>query len=239
MTLLEKIISLNYDSKKAKSLIMSGDVLVNEEPIIISSYKIKENDVIRIRKQKKWVSRGAYKLLKALEYFNLNVKDKICLDIGSSTGGFTQVLLENGAYKIFSLDSGFNQLDYSLRINKKVISLEKTNLKSISFQLFKTLLDIVVCDVSFISIKNVFNVLNFNVLSKENKIVILIKPQFEAPSNLVQEGGYVDKIYHEEIINNIIDYAKQKGFRFLGLCDSPLLGNKSKNIEYLSLFERE
>lgn len=240
MTLLEKLLLMNYDKKNAIGLIMSGKVLINNEPVIIYSTKIKDSDDIRIKNNKEWVSRGAYKLLHAIEYFNIDIKNKICLDVGSSTGGFTHVLLNKNAQKIYALDVGTNQLDFQIRSNHKVVSFENTNLKNIHKSMFKELIDFICCDVSFISCKNLFDALNNeDILNQENFIVILIKPQFEAKYELVSQGGFVDQKYHQEIIDNIIDYAKKLNFSFLGLIESPIKGNKSHNIEYLALFRKE
>ena len=240
MTLIEKLFSLGYSNKESLGLIMSGNVLVNEEIVIKGSTKIKENDVIRIKNKKKWVSRGSYKLLEAIEKFNLDLTNKICLDVGASTGGFTQVLLSKGAKKIYSLDSGTNQLDFSLRQNEKVVSLEKTNLKSINDDMFEEKIDFICCDVSFISVKKLFDVLSkTNVLANENYVLILIKPQFEASSNIVEKGGFVNKIHHKDIIDSIISYAIKLNFIFLSIIESPIKGNVSKNIEYLALFRRD
>ena len=112
MTLLEKLLSMDFDKKVANGLIMSGKVLINDVPTIIGSTKIKPSDNIRIKTNKEWVSRGAYKLLHAIDYFNIEIKDKVCLDIGYSTGGFTQVLLAKNAQKVYALDVGTNQLDF-------------------------------------------------------------------------------------------------------------------------------
>ncbi|MBR3571144.1 MAG: TlyA family RNA methyltransferase, partial [Mycoplasmataceae bacterium] len=213
MTLIEKLFSLGYSNKESLGLIMSGNVLVNEEIVIKGSTKIKENDVIRIKNKKKWVSRGSYKLLEAIEKFNLDLTNKICLDVGASTGGFTQVLLSKGAKKIYSLDSGTNQLDFTLRQNEKVVSLEKTNLKSINDDMFEEKIDFICCDVSFISVKKLFDVLSkTNVLANNNYVLILIKPQFEASSNIVEKGGFVNKIHHKDIIDSIISYAIKLNF---------------------------
>lgn len=240
MTLVEKLLSLGYSNKEALGLIMSGNVLVNEEIIIKGSTKIKETDVIRIKSKKKWVSRGSYKLLEAIEKFNLDLTNKICLDVGASTGGFTQVLLSKGAKKIYSLDSGTNQLDFTLRQNEKVVSLEKTNLKSINDDMFEEKIDFICCDVSFISVKKLFDVLSkTNVLANDNYVLILIKPQFEASSNIVEKGGFVNKIHHKDIIDSIISYAIKLNFIFLSIIESPIKGNVSKNIEYLALFRRD
>ena len=240
MTLIEKLFSLGYSNKESLGLIMSGNVLVNEEIVIKGSTKIKENDVIRIKNKKKWVSRGSYKLLEAIEKFNLDLTNKICLDVGASTGGFTQVLLSKGAKKIYSLDSGTNQLDFTLRQNEKVVSLEKTNLKSINNDMFEEKIDFICCDVSFISVKKLFDVLSkTNVLANNNYVLILIKPQFEASSNIVEKGGFVNKIHHKDIIDSIISYAIKLNFIFLSIIESPIKGNVSKNIEYLALFRKE
>lgn len=240
MTLVEKLLLLGYSNKESLGLIMSGNVLVNEEIVIKGSTKIKENDVIRIKTKKKWVSRGSYKLLEAIEKFNLNLMNKICLDVGASTGGFTEVLLTNGAKKIYALDSGTNQLDFKLRQNKKVISLEKTNLKSINDNMFEEKIDFICCDVSFISVKKLFDVLNkTNVLAHNNYVLILIKPQFEARVDIVEKGGFVNKVHHQEIIDSIISYAIKLNFIFLSIIESPIKGNISKNIEYLALFRRD
>ena len=133
---------------------------------------------------------------------------------------------------------GTNQLDYSLRINPKVTVYEKTNLKNLNSSFFLEDIDFVTCDVSFISIKNVFDVCS-NFLKKGVLLMILIKPEFEAPYNLVQKGGYVSEDEHPKIINEIKEYAKNKNFKLLQINKSPIVGQKSKNIEYITLFERE
>ena len=240
MTLVEYLINnYDYEIKKAQAIIMAGLVLVNEEVITISSYKIKAKDQIRIKETKTWVSRGAYKLLAAIKEFNLGIKNKICLDIGASTGGFSQVLIHHGAKLVYALDVGTNQLDFKLRNLNNLISLEKTNLKTINKKMFESKLDLVVCDVSFISIKHVFNVLTNDLLALDHQLIILIKPQFEAPSKLVDHNGFVDPIYHQQIIDKIILDAKTKGFVLKQICPSPVVGQKSKNIEYLAHFQKE
>jgi len=183
------------------------------------------------------VSRGAFKLLGALEEFDLDFNNKIVLDIGSSTGGFTHVALEHGAKKVYALDVGTNQLDYKLRSNDRVVSLEKTNLKTITPEMFSEKIDLIVTDVSFISLKHVFNVAK--TLGDENfKIIALIKPQFEANSDQVQEGGFVPETLHEEIISKVKAYAEKNNFKMIDVKKSIIKGNKSKNQEYISLFER-
>lgn len=239
MTLIQKLVNdFKYDEKEARAMVMAGKVFVNNEVIIVGSCKIKKTDVLRFKVTKKWVSRGALKLIKAINDFQVNVENKICLDIGSSTGGFTQVLLENKAKKVYALDSGTNQLDYSLRNSNKIVSLEQTNLKNINSSMFLEKIDIVTCDVSFISVKHVFNVLNLDLLNTNSEIIILIKPQFEANSWLVEKNGYVNEKEHKDIIDNIIKYGNSKGFKFIKIVKSPILGHKSKNIEYLANFRK-
>ena len=236
-TLIESLIEKGYDSKKAKSLLMAGNVKVNDEVETLPNMKVLPEDIISIKEQKEYVSRGAYKLLEAIKLFSLNFDNKVILDIGSSTGGFTQVAIQNGAKHVYSLDSGTNQLDYSLRVNPRVTSLEKTNLKEINKELFKHKIDFAVCDVSFISSKNVFKVLSEQL--DNIPLMLLIKPQFEANSNQVEEGGFVPESLHKEIIEKVLNYAKEFGYYLSKIDKSPIEGGVSKNIEYISLFEKE
>lgn len=236
MTLLKQMIEMNYEEKLADSLIRIGSVFVDGEKITMPQTKIKNSSVIKVKESKKYVSRGAYKLLCALEEFNINPNNLNCLDIGSSTGGFTQVLLEQGASFVYALDVGTNQLDYKLRINPKVKVLEKTNLKLINNNMFDKQIDFIVTDVSFISLKHVFNVIA-PILKKDSYFIALIKPQFEANSNDVSDGGFVKIELHDSIIKRVIKYG-ENNFKFIKFINSPILGNKSKNIEYLSLFQR-
>lgn len=237
MTLLDYLISLNYDKKNAEAFIRAGKVTINKEVVFIPSQKIDKKDKIEIKQVKKWVSRGAYKLLGAIKEFDLDFENKIILDIGSSTGGFTHVALEKGANKVYALDVGKNQLDYKLRSDRRVIVYEKTNLKTINPSMFNEDIDIVLADVSFISLKNVFKVIN-NLESNKIKIIALIKPQFEANSNQVEPGGFVPETLHEDIIKKVKGYAKEFNFKLNKIAKSQIKGNKSKNQEYISIFER-
>ncbi len=237
MTLIKKIIAMNYDEKLADSLIRIGSVFVDEVAVTMPQTKIKEDSIIKIKESKKYVSRGAYKLLSALEEFEVNPQNLVCLDIGSSTGGFTQVLLEKEAKFVYALDVGTNQLEYKLRSNPKVKTLEKTNLKLINEKMFDQQIDLIVCDVSFISLKHVFDVIS-PLLKPSSFFIALIKPQYEANSNDISEGGFAKVELHKQIIDKIIMYSEDN-FEFIKLKKSPILGNKSKNIEYLSLFKRK
>ncbi|AZZ65469.1 TlyA family RNA methyltransferase [Metamycoplasma phocicerebrale] len=239
---LKELLKLNFnfeDDKEIDSIVMQGKVIVNNEKILLSSLKFPENVKIRIINHKiPYVSRGAFKLKEALKQFKVDVNNKICLDIGSSTGGFVQVLLEAGASKVFALDSGTNQLDYSLRINEKVIVYEKTNIKNILSSMFNEKIDLITCDVSFISLKYVFEACS-KTFEKIDNLIVLIKPQFEASSKYVEQGGFVKEEHHNFIINRVLEYANNYGFKLLNpIVKSPILGDKSKNIEYLANFQK-
>ncbi|CRH45817.1 TlyA family RNA methyltransferase [Mycoplasmopsis arginini] len=230
----------NLENKKIDSLAMQGKIFINNEKVFLASIKVDENCNIEIKdKSNKYVSRGAYKLKEAIEKFEIEVENKTCLDIGSSTGGFVQVLLENKANKVYALDSGTNQLDFSLRKNDKVVVYEKTNLKNINESLFDEVIELITCDVSFISLKRVFEVCN-KIFLNGTKLMALIKPQFEASSKYVEPGGYVPEQHHEYIKNKILQIAKENNFVLIKpIIKSPILGEKSKNIEYLSFFEKQ
>lgn len=240
MKVLDHLVTATGQSPKhARALVMAGRVLVNDQIITSVHQVLKPDDVIRIKPPKPWVSRGAHKLLAALANFQIEVQHKICLDIGASTGGFTQVLLAHGATQVYALDVGTNQLDYRLRSDPRVVCLEKTNLKTITAELFATPPELVVCDVSFISLVHVFQVLQDpNLLAIGHQLVVLIKPQFEAPAKLVGPQGYVDPRHHQAIIDKIINDAQTKHFELMALMPSPILGHKSKNREYLALFRK-
>ncbi|WP_337905003.1 TlyA family RNA methyltransferase [Mesomycoplasma ovipneumoniae] len=232
MNLLSKILSMGFE--KAESLIKTGHVKVNDKICLLPAYKIKDLDQVTVEMKEKYVSRGAIKLLWAYEKFGLNFNDKIVLDIGSSKGGFTQICLEKGAKKVFALDSGLNQLDYSLRIDPRVSVKEKTNIKYVTSDFFDEKIDIIVCDVSFISLKIVLSVVK-NLLKKGQSFIALFKPQFEASSKYVQKGGYVLPEFHEFLINRLVEFAKND-FDFVNSTESPIKGLKSKNIEYFLHF---
>lgn len=237
LTIKEYLIDKGYSSDDAERYIRGGKVMINSEVMIVPSFVISSEDKVEVKELKEWVSRGAYKLLKAIEEFKIDFKNKVTLDIGSSTGGFTEVSLENGSKKVYSVDVGTNQLDYKLRSHNKVKVMEKTNLKTLKRDMFNESIDIAVTDVSFISLKRVFDVLK-EILDKDKILMALIKPQFEANSDQIQKGGYVPEELHETIINNIKQYASEHGFECIKIDKSPIMGGKSKNIEYISLFRR-
>ena len=172
--------NLVISKSKAQAMIMAGQIYVEGIQINKSGFGIKIDSSIEIKNLgPEWVSRGALKLIKAIEFYNIKIKDKICIDLGSSTGGFTDVLINKKAKKIYAVDVGTNQLHEKLRNNSKVISLEKTNARYLNKQLFNELIDVMVCDVSFISLKKIIAP-NLKLLEDESVIIALIKPQFEA-----------------------------------------------------------
>lgn len=238
MKLLDFLKKEGYSEKEAISYIKTGQVTINSNKETLVNYVVKQTDKIQIKKKSPWVSRGAYKLLEAYKKFNLNFFQKTVLDIGSSTGGFTEVALHYGAQKVYAVDVGTNQLAYKLRMNPKVQVMEKTNLKDLHKNMFNAKIEIAMCDVSFISLKPVFQVLK-NILEYKTILVALIKPQFQARKEHISPGGVVNIEHHKGIINNIKKQAKFFRFLFLDMCLSPIQGQKSKNTEYLALFRKE
>ena len=184
-----------------------------------------------------YVSRGGFKLKKALDAFSFSVKDRICLDAGASTGGFTDCLLQNGAGFVYAADVGYGQLDWKIRSDKKVKVIEKTNLKICDYSEIysdgETVADLLVSDLSFISLTKVLPNLTKLLNPDFHEMICLIKPQFEAGKEKVEKGGVVrDKKVHEEVIKNVIDCAISLGYTIKGLTYSSIKG-PSGNIEYL------
>ncbi len=220
--------------QRAVSLIMSGNVYITDEKIDKPGKLIKNRQIIRIKKNDNpWVSRGGLKLAKAIDNFKINVKNKICADLGCSTGGFSDVLLKNGAKKIFAIDVGYGQFDWRLRNSKNIILLERTNAKFVNSKVITELVDLLVCDVSFISLKKV--ILPFkNLLKEKFEIVALIKPQFEASKELVGKKGIIrDEKVHRNICVNINSwFVENFSPDSLEIINSPILGQKG-NKEFL------
>nr|WP_307775241.1 TlyA family RNA methyltransferase [uncultured Cetobacterium sp.] len=230
-----------YDTReKAKRAIMAGLVIVNDKKIDKpgTSIKIDEEPVIRVKGDAcKYVSRGGLKLEKAINVFNLDFNNKIILDVGSSTGGFTDCSLQNGADYVYAVDVGTNQLDWKLRNNNKVKSLENTHIKDLTLdQLDNRKVDYIVMDVSFISITKVIEHL-VKFFHEDTKLMALIKPQFEVGKENIEKGGIVkDSKKHLMAIELVVEEAKKSGLRLKALDYSPITGTKG-NIEYISLFE--
>ena len=224
--------------EKAKALIMSGKVYVDNQKADKPGTLYKNDSKIEVRNDEiQFVSRGGLKLNKAISSFNIDLKDKIAMDIGASTGGFTDCMLQNGAKKVYSVDVGYGQLAWKLRNDERVVNLERTNIRYLDESLILEKLDFVSIDVSFISLKLVLPVAK-NLMKDFAKGVCLIKPQFEAGRDKIGKNGVVrDKKTHEEVIKNVFDFTRNLGFKILDLDFSPVKGPKG-NIEYLMYVEK-
>ena len=225
--------------EKAKALIMSGDVFIAGQRTDKPGLQVNEDTELDVRsKGLPFVSRGGYKLDKAISVFNIVCADKICIDCGASTGGFTDVLLQNGATKVYSVDVGYGQLAWKLRNDSRVVCLERTNLRYVDSEIIPEMLDLAVCDVSFISLKLVMPAVK-SLLRDDAEILCLIKPQFEAGRDKVGKKGVVRDIsVHREVVCDIIDFMRNAGFGILGLDYSPIKGPEG-NIEYLCYMSNE
>lgn len=219
---------------QAKSLIEKGDVLINGKVLMKVSELIDEDDLIEV-KAPLYVGRGAFKLEKALEEFKVLIEGKILLDVGASTGGFTEVLLLKGAAKVYAIDVGHDQLAKKLREDSRVINLEGTNIRELKD--LPELGDGAVMDLSFISISKVLDAVK-NLLNPQAFLIALIKPQFEAGvERLPKDGVIKDEKMREQILKEVLDFASHSGWRVEKTIMSPIEG-KSGNVEYLSLMLR-
>ena len=229
MAMLQR--GLEQSRERAKALIMSGIVYVNGQRCDKAGQGVHEKDQIEIRGNKMpYVSRGGYKLEKAIDVFDIDLQGAICMDIGASTGGFTDCMLQNGAKKVYSVDVGYGQLAWSLRTDDRVVNLERTNIRYL--ETIDDVLDFVSIDVSFISLKLVLPVA-YRFLNDDGKVLALIKPQFEAGREQVGKKGVVrDKQVHLQVIKQVCNYATEYGFVPYKLDYSPIKGPEG-NIEYL------
>jgi len=225
--------ALSESREKAKSIIMSGNVYVNNQKADKAGFMVNDTDVVEVRgKQNPYVSRGGLKLHKAMEVFGITLDGKVCMDIGASTGGFTDCMLQNGAVKVFSVDVGYGQLAWKLRCDDRVINMERTNIRNVTQEQIAEMLDFASCDVSFISLKHVLPVAK-KLLKQGGEMVCLIKPQFEAGREKVGKKGVVRDInVHYEVVQNITELALNEGFYPAGLDYSPIKGPEG-NIEYI------
>lgn len=219
--------------EKAKALIMAGIVYVNNQKVDKAGFELKEGDVLEVRgKTLQYVSRGGLKLEKAMQEFPISLAGKICMDVGASTGGFTDCMLQNGAVKVYSVDVGYGQLAWKLRTDERVINLERTNFRYATREQIPDEIDFASVDVSFISLKHILPNLNA-LLAYDGQAVCLIKPQFEAGKEKVGKKGVVrDLAVHLEVVENVIDLAIANDFSVCGLQFSPIKGPEG-NIEYL------
>lgn len=219
--------------ERAKAIIMSGNVYVNNQKADKPGTQYDEDAPLEVRSTGlKYVSRGGLKLEKAMTSFELDLQGATCLDIGASTGGFTDCMLQNGAQKVFSVDVGYGQLAWKLRTDERVVNMERTNFRNVTKEDIEDDIDFFSVDVSFISLKIILPVAR-KLLSSEGSGVCLIKPQFEAGREKVGKKGVVrDKNVHAEVIETIANFALENGFDVLGLDFSPVKGPEG-NIEYL------
>ncbi|HOO55621.1 MAG TPA: TlyA family RNA methyltransferase [bacterium] len=225
--------------EKARALIMAGQVLLDGKPATKAGIQASEDSVIKIKENKnQFVSRGGDKLAGALKTFNYNPENKVVLDIGASTGGFTDCLLKNGAKLVYAVDVGYGQLDHKLRNDDRVRVMEKTNARYLKKNQFDFEFDLAVVDVSFISVIKVLAPV-FDLLKKDGTAIVLIKPQFEAGKEKIGKGGIVkNPETHIDIIKTTIAEADKIGLHALDITYSPIKGPKG-NIEFLARFEKE
>ena len=223
---------------KASSAILAGNVKINDEYITKAGYQININKEYDIQvKSMPYVSRGGFKLKKAIDTFHPEIEGRICFDAGASTGGFTDCLLQNGAKFVYAVDVGYGQLDWKIRSDKRVKTIEKTNLKICRnndiYDEGEDFADLLVSDLSFISLTKVLENLKTLLNPEFHEMICLIKPQFEAGKEKVEKGGVVrDKNTHIEVIKNVVEFAKGINYSIKGLTYSSIKG-PAGNIEYL------
>lgn len=235
VTLLK--LGLAESRQKAKELIIGGHAEVNGSICIKPSYEAGEDDDIRIvGNTLRYVGRGGLKLEKAIKEFSISVSDKVCMDIGASTGGFTDCMLQNGADMVYALDVGSGQLAEKLRLNSRVVNMEKTDIRDV--KALDKPPEFISADVSFISLRLILDCI-YQLLAKNGTAVALIKPQFEAGRENVGKNGIVksEKV-HIRVIEEMLAAVQRSGFTFAGLCHSPIRGAKG-NIEYLIYLKKD
>ena len=232
------------NKSKASAAILAGNVMIGTEVITKAGFQIDPSKDYDFKvKTMPYVSRGGFKLKKALDAFNFSPKGRICFDAGASTGGFTDCLLQNGAKFVYAVDVGYGQLDWKIRSSEQVKTIEKTNLKICSFEDIyaenEPVADLLVSDLSFISLTKVLPNLK-NLMSKDgHEMICLIKPQFEAGKELVEKGGVVkDKNIHKVVIENVLNCIKSLEYKIKGLTYSSIKG-PAGNIEYLVWFSTD
>ena len=225
--------NLARSREKAKAIIMSGIVFVDGQKEDKAGTTFEDTAVIEVRGSTlKYVSRGGLKLEKAMTHFGVELQDKICMDVGASTGGFTDCMLQNGAVKVYAVDVGHGQLDWKLRNDERVVCMEKTNIRYVTGEHVPDRIQFASIDVSFISLTKVLGPVKA-LLTDDGQVVCLIKPQFEAGRDKVGRKGVVrEKSTHLEVIEAVMVFARSIGFEILNLEYSPIKGPEG-NIEYL------
>lgn len=224
---------LESSRKRSSALIMEGLVYINGQKADKPGQTVRDGDDVEVRTEGlAYVSRGGLKLEKGLKEFNVSPNKLVCMDVGASTGGFTDCMLQNGAKKVYAVDVGYGQLAWKLREDERVIVMERCNIRNANADMFDDSVEFFTVDVSFISLKLVLPVLK-NITVDGCKGICLVKPQFEAGKDKVGKNGVVrDADVHAEVLGNVVEYARQNGFSVLGLDYSPIKGPKG-NIEYL------
>ncbi|HWQ72517.1 MAG TPA: TlyA family RNA methyltransferase [Desulfitobacteriaceae bacterium] len=224
--------------EKAKSLIMSGVVYAKGFRLEKPGMELDENTLLEIKgEQQAYVSRGGLKLAKAIEVFRLNFHGQVVADIGASTGGFTDCVLRNGAARVYAIDVGYGQLDWKLRTDQRVISMERTNARYLKETSLPEKVDWIISDVAFISIIKILPAM-CAILKEKGQIILLIKPQFEAGREKVGKKGVVkDPAVHCQVLHNVLEEAQKNGFEIKGLDFSPIQGPEG-NIEFLAWLSR-
>ncbi|MGL4948699.1 MAG: TlyA family RNA methyltransferase [Mycoplasma sp.] len=219
---------------EAVKLIKAGSILVDGEPILKPSFDI-INQKIQVKEKLQYVSRAGDKLAFAVKEFNIDIRNKIVLDIGASTGGFTDVCLQGGASKVYAVDVGTSQLDETILNNKNVINIENCNVKVLDNKVVSENIDLVVSDLSFISSKYMFERIKYLNKSNDFNIISLIKPQFELQKEVVKrcKGVITDTKLHNQAISNVCKFARDEGLQIMKIIESPILGAKKQNKEFL------
>lgn len=225
--------------ERARASIMAGEIFIDGRRFDKCGEKVKESANIEFKGEElPFVSRGGLKLQKAVKDFKIDLQDKICMDIGASTGGFTDCMLQNGAKKVFAIDVGYGQFAWKLRIDPRVVCMERTNIRYVTPEDIAEEVDFASIDVSFISLKKVVPAV-INLLKENGRIMALIKPQFEAGREKVGKKGVVrEKSTHKEVITGIVDFIKENNLKIIQLDYSPIKGPEG-NIEYLIYFAKE
>ncbi|WP_297713247.1 TlyA family RNA methyltransferase [Clostridium sp.] len=225
--------------EKAKTNIMAGLIFVDGQRVDKAGEKVKvDADIVFKGEKLKYVSRGGLKLEKAMNTFGIDLTDKVCMDIGASTGGFTDCMLQNNASKVFAVDVGYGQFAWKLRTDERVVCMEKTNIRYVTPEDIGIALDFASIDVSFISLRTIMPAVKA-LLGDKGEVVALIKPQFEAGRDKVGKKGVVrDKEVHLEVINTIVNFLMENELNILGLSYSPIKGPEG-NREYLVYFTKD
>lgn len=225
--------------ERAKTSIMAGEIFVNGQRVDKVGEKVKVTaEILYKGKNMPYVSRGGFKLEKAMQRYPISLEGKVCMDIGASTGGFTDCMLQNGAKKVFAVDVGYGQFAWKLRVDERVVNMERTNIRYVAVDDLGEKLDFASIDVSFISLKKIMPA-TISLLKDDGEVVALIKPQFEAGREKIGKKGVVRDIeVHKEVVYGIVDFLISKELNVLGVSYSPIKGPEG-NIEYLVYFTKD